>query len=44
MELKTKANIDDTIYFMSENKVTTSVIRYIKIEVKTPQLNSVQSK
>lgn len=37
MDIKTKANIDDIIYFMSENKVTTSVVRYIKIEVKDTQ-------
>lgn len=32
MQIKTKANIGDETFFMSENKVKTSTVRHIKIE------------
>lgn len=37
MNIDTIANIGDTIYLMAENKVTTGVVKYIKIEITKEQ-------
>lgn len=34
MTIETKANIGDEIYFMENNKVTMSTVKYIKIEIR----------
>lgn len=33
MDIKTKANIGDTTYFLADNKVVTAVVKHINIEV-----------
>ena len=33
MEIKTKANIGDTTYFLADNKVVTAIVKYLNIEV-----------
>lgn len=33
MDIKTKANIGDTTYFLADNKVVTAVVKHIAIEV-----------
>ena len=33
MDIITKADIEDEIFFLADNKVKTSIIRHIKIEV-----------
>lgn len=34
MQIETKATIGDEVYFMQNNKVVMSTVKYIKIEVK----------
>ena len=34
MDISTKANIGDTVFFMSGNKVTTGQVKYIRIEIR----------
>lgn len=42
MQINTIANIRDEIFFLSENKVKTSTVRYIKIDItqETTQFNT----
>ena len=34
MDITTKADIGDTLYFLSQNKVVTSTIQYINIDIE----------
>ena len=43
MDIKTKANVGDTTYFLADNKIVTALIKYINIEVaeKTSQFKNI---
>ena len=44
MDIQTKANVDDTIFFLDKNKVKVATVHEIQIKIYSPQIPEIKYK